>query len=248
MASVQRILEEVTESKNDRGGGWKVKKEKKENHANSLSTDFSTLTLNTTASGGKSGGYSQFPLCKWCSLFHELAGNGKCPFWDVEKKIFKITAFLKHRGVRNIMGDGSSKVSEYWIKKLNHFTFPNLKITDEETKKKIINDLRKAAQNLARATPAEMEQHAKNSQTFVSLATTEDKYNINLLKKESDLMVNTVKLFRSSGVLQKTADQAKKDKAKRRKARKENEKADQEEEEEEDSEEEDSESSDGDDD
>jgi hypothetical protein len=243
-----KMIQELGNEKSS-GGGWSTvgkdkDKKKKKKAVNSVSTDFSTLTLNTLQTGKKE--FVKYPLCPGCRLYHAKDKNGNCPFVKRESNghmVFKILEYLKHRSVRQIGPDGKSTVSEYWIKKLFQYVFPSLGIVDEEMKKKIVRELREAATKLPKATTAEMESHAKNSQTYVSMASVQDNAHINLMKMESDMMVNAVAKMKAD-------KKAKNYKVKRKKARevaKDAAKEEEEDDSESESEEEDSQDSDNDD-
>ena len=215
--SVQHQAGEKTSS-----GGWstagKRKSEKKVN-AVSVSTDFSTLTLNTAVTGKGGGRAPRYPCCKWCRLFHEAIQDG-CPFWDATKREFKIGAFLKFRSVRLIGPDGSSTLSEYWVKKLYQYAFPSMGITADSDRLKIIADLKKAASKLPKASQAEIEKFAKDSATYVSLAISEDNSHINTMRRETEFIVNAVAQMRLDSAEKKGAEKARaQEKKKRKKAR-----------------------------
>jgi hypothetical protein len=147
---------------------------KKDRKANSVvvSTDYSSLTLNTTTSaGGGSGGRP--PACPSCGLFHgELKKS--CPFWDPEKKLFKVKNFLEFRSVRQIGADGSSTVNDFWLKKLKTFGFRAMDITSEDDRAKIIKDLKSAAAAWPIASVEERRRYAAENKKFINLAKIEE--------------------------------------------------------------------------
>jgi hypothetical protein len=202
-------------------GGWSTagkKKSEKKVNAISVSTDLSTLTLNTTTTGGK-GKFTKYPCCLGCRLFHEVGKDG-CPFWIAAKREFQVGAFLKHRSVRLIGPDGTSTLSAYWIKKLYQYAFPSLGITEEKDRLKIIADLKKAASRLPKASQAEIEKFAKDSVSYVNLALSEDNSHVNAMRKETEFIVNAVAQGKLEDAERKGAEKARaQDKKKRKKAR-----------------------------
>jgi hypothetical protein len=201
------------------GGGWVkagAKSVRRTSKAMSVTTDFSSLTMNTHYVKGDGG--SRFTLCRDCSLFHEA---GVCPFWDKSKKKFNSPAFFKHRSVREIKEDGSSQISEYWIKKLYQFAFPKMSITAKATQEQIIKDLRALATKQPKASKEEIQKFAERQSKFVNLAEMEEKSHISLLKTARDNIVNAVAvmLARKSKTKSKNAARAER----RRKAREEEE-------------------------
>jgi len=197
IASIQRGSSETSSASGSNGGGWQVANRKKTpSKVNSVTTDFSTLTMNTTTTAGGQGGQGRpnFRVCDSCRLFHQKDGK-KCLFWDAATRKFGVKAFLLYRSVRLIGADGKSTLSKYWSDKLLRWTFPHIGVTAEGDKQKILKDLRDAAAALPKATASEIAQSAKDSQTFVSMAMAEEKAQVNLatLQRESDgMMVNSV--------------------------------------------------------
>jgi hypothetical protein len=127
-------------------------------------------------------------------LFHENQKDGGCPFWDASKNKFQPKAYLKHRSVRQINADGSSSVSGYWIKKLQQWTFPNLKILADADKEKIIKELRDTAAKLPTATKSEIDKFMTDSQRYVGMAMAEDNSYINMMRNEVAILSNAVKI------------------------------------------------------
>ena len=198
-----------------------------------MSTDYSSLTNNTTVAGG-SGKPPRYDVCPTCRLFHPTAKDKKCPFWDEASRRFKISAFLKHRSVRMIGMDGKSTVSPYWIKKLNQWAFPQMRITADADKAMIIKDLKDAAAKMPLASRAEIEQFAKDSQKYVAMAVREDSSYVTYLRTEVDSIVNAVALSvnsvssdrskgesRTDSTAAKAARKAKKDRRRERERAKE---------------------------
>ena len=199
------------------GGGWQVASKKKPSvKVNSVNTDYSSVTMNTTATSGGKGKFGDYRVCDGCKLYHQKNGR-TCEFWDPVSRTFGVKAFLMHRSVRLIGPDGKSTVSKYWIDKLIRWTFPHIGVTQEADRQKILKDLRDAAAGLPKASPKAIEQYAKDSQSYVSLAMTEDRHHVNLsvLRRESDAMVNAV----ASRKAARTPKEAKKEKKQRKKAR-----------------------------
>ena len=65
---------------------------------NSVTTDFSTLTMNTTTTTGGQGRLGNFRVCDSCRLFNQKDGK-KCLFWDAATRKFGVKAFLLYRSV-----------------------------------------------------------------------------------------------------------------------------------------------------
>jgi hypothetical protein len=86
LADVQKQIEAA-----GKGGGGSGKK-KQEKGVLSVSTDLSSITNNTTTDSGNKK-KTNYPVCKWCRLFHNPTDAGKCPFWDEVKKVFRVKVF-----------------------------------------------------------------------------------------------------------------------------------------------------------
>jgi len=147
--------------------------EKKQRKANStvVTTDYSTLTVNSVATekgGDKSK--QRAPMCGQCKLYH-WPTDEVCPFWDPEKKQFKIKNFLNFSTVRKIEKDGSSTVNEFWIQKLKHFGFKGMGITREQDQKKILKDLKTAAEQWPTASIEERNKYAEKRKLMTQLTT-----------------------------------------------------------------------------
>jgi hypothetical protein len=193
----------------DGGGGWskvgaKPEKKKQASKTLSVSTDFSSLTMNTHFVKGDGG--SRYTLCKTCSLFHK---DGTCLFWDKTKKKFNHQAFFNHRSVREIKADGSSQLSDYWTKKLKQFAFPKMNITAKDTQDRIINDLKALASKQPKASKEEIERFAESQAKYVNLAEMEEKSHLNLLKGARDSIVNAVATLASKKSKKKSKRAAK---------------------------------------
>ena len=131
-----------------------------------ISTDFSALTLNT----GISGKTVKARPCTDCGLFHPEYNTKDCPFYDPVKKLFKVNAFIGHRTVRQIHGDGSSSPNEYWMSKLRQFSFPAMGITRDEDKQKIIKDIKTAISQLPEASVEERRKYKDENKRFINMA------------------------------------------------------------------------------
>ena len=162
---------------------------KRDRKANSVvvSTDYSSLTLNTTTSAG-GGATARPPACPHCGMFHgELKKT--CPFWDPTTKTFKVKNFLGFRSVRKIEADGTSTVNDFWLKKLKNFGFRAMDITKEEDRQKIIKDLRAAAAAWPEASVEERRRYASENKRFMNLAKIEEggrpELSVNMAKSSS---------------------------------------------------------------
>jgi hypothetical protein len=172
-----------------RGSGWQTQgRGGRSRSVNSVNSDYSpsTLTGNTFSSAG---GTRPRGACPICQLFHNTP-NGKCEF--VKEGKLQLKSFLNHYNVRSLDIHGKSTLSEYWVKKLEKFVFPALKITDKSRQKKIVDELRKLARDWPTATQAEVERFAANSKRFLAQAVTQDSFGISILRKEVNLIVNAV--------------------------------------------------------
>ena len=195
----------------------------------SVTTDYrpnssvSTMTLNTTATGG-----ARFPMCPTCRLFHpagalDSAGKPVCLFFDPVKRTFKTKAFLAHRNVMVMNRKGERAVSEYWLKKLEQFTFPAIDVNSKD-KAKILKDLRDAVASMPKAQPNEIKRYADEAKRFVAMVECEETSHIGMLRKEVSTLVNmaaTLTATKASSNRSAAAKQrAKKERRKVRKAEK----------------------------
>jgi hypothetical protein len=130
-----------------------------------ISTDFSTLTVNSVATPAYP------PPCDSCGLYHEMSKG--CLFYNKETKVFGVGNFIKHRAVRQINGDGTSVLNPFWMKKLDQYAWKAMGITNEDDRKKIVKDLKAAIARLPEATVAERRAYAEQHKRFVNLSTAE---------------------------------------------------------------------------
>jgi hypothetical protein len=191
------------------GGGWtKVGSDsgkKKTRGANSVTTDVSTITMNTTTTGAG----RRAPPCATCKLFHDPKDGGGCPFWNSKTKAFQVKAYLKHRNVRVIGADGKSSVSGFWIKKLQQWALPALGITTTADVRKIIEELKAAAQKLPVASKEEVEVAAKDAQRFAAMVEREDPGRSKELQEEKNMVLSVASKYQEP-------KKKKKEKAKKR--------------------------------
>ena len=159
------MLNEVTGSR----GKWGVNRDTRKANNTVISTDFSALTLNTSTTGQT----SRARPCGECGLFHPEHKGKECLFYDRAQNRFKVKAFIKHRTVRQIHGDGTSSANEYWMSKLRKFSFPAMGITREEDKQKVIKDIKAAIAELPEATVEERRKYKEENTRFINMAKVE---------------------------------------------------------------------------
>ena len=202
-------LRDIQEQAQSDEGPSVGKKRRSAVKVNAVSTDYNpspTMTLNTTSATPRSG--KRYPLCQTCRLFHnadKVDGSGKpiCLFFDMAQRRFKVKGFLAHRNVLVMNKERKKSVSEYWIKKLDQYLFPATNITSNKEKAKIVKDIRDAAAELPRATPAEIKQYAEDAKSFVAMVEKGDKTNINELRGEVNMLVNMASKLSSKSVQDK---------------------------------------------
>lgn len=169
-----RMLEKIHKSKSASGESeWEMCKadRKRERKAHvALSSDVSTLTLNTVATSTIT---PKGRPCQTCAMFHGPPQD-TCPFWDQTKRRFNILNFLKFRSVRQIAADGSSTVNDYWLKKLKLYGFRGMGITDEAERNKILKDLKDTAANFPAATIEERRRWNADNKAFIHMAKIEE--------------------------------------------------------------------------
>jgi hypothetical protein len=194
--SMEMMSAMMAASSGNQGSGWtKVGGEsgkKKARGANSVTTDVSTITMNTTATGA---GRGRAPPCATCRLFHDPKEGGGCPFWNSKTKAFQVKAYLKHRNVRVIGADGKSSVSGFWIKKLQQWALPALGITSTGDVRKIIEELKAAAQKLPVASKEEVEAAAKDAQRFAAMVEREDPGRNKELQDEKNMVLSVASKY-----------------------------------------------------
>ena len=138
----------------------------------SVTTDVSSMTLNTTASQQEGERTTpKYPACTDCGMFHNAV---ECPFWDKTRKLFKVKNFLGYRTATQINADGSSEPNKYWTDKLEKFGFRAMGITNPKDQQKILADLKKVASELPEASIEERRKYAekqRNRPHQVNLAT-----------------------------------------------------------------------------
>lgn len=160
-------------SQND--GHWeksKTDRKRERRTHNVMSSDMSTLTLNTAITSQVTPRHQP---CQICGMFHGPPQKDHCPFWDPAKRVFNTLNYLFFRTVRSInANDGLSSINDFWLKKLKLFGFRGMGITDEDEKQKIIKDLKDAAARLPPATPEERRRWAADNQQFIHIAKIEE--------------------------------------------------------------------------
>jgi hypothetical protein len=153
---------------------------------NSVATDFSSLSMNTTTTtGAATTGYqsrSAHPECKTCSMHHS-ANERECPFVDTKNNKFKVKAFLHYRSVRTPNEKGETVISNFWMRQLQQRAFRALGIGLGEGKK-IIEQLKAEAKKLPVLTKDDMTKMASNSQKVVALAEKEGLRELGTLQEE----------------------------------------------------------------
>jgi hypothetical protein len=183
------------------GGGSGRQRSGNGRMANSVSTDVSTLTMNTVSGGGGRGGAAsgaqKFTPCSTCSMFHRAADDGKCPLVD-SKGRHRQSAMMSHRSTTEIGREGKKRLSEYWRKKYLQFLFPKLKYSDAEADN-AIKDLRDAIEKQPKASRAEIEKFAQAQVLYANLAKEEDNTHIRALIREKNFIVNYVRDTRGGG-------------------------------------------------
>ena len=102
---------------------------------------------------------------------------------------------MRHRNVRQIHADGTSTLSEYWLKKLHQWVFPKLRIYAEKDKQAVVKELDAVMAKWPKASQKEIEQYAEDSKRFLSQTAREDKYGIKGLRSEVNTIVNAVALL-----------------------------------------------------
>ena len=156
------------------GGGWQMSKadRKRERKANAvtISSDMSTLTLNTAVTSQMT---PKLQPCLICGIFHGPPEK-TCPFWDPVKRVFNILNWLKFRSVRVVKADGTSELNSFWLKKLKVHGFRGMGINKEEERKKIIADLEAAVARLPIVPPEERRRLARENQRFINMARIEE--------------------------------------------------------------------------
>jgi hypothetical protein len=202
----------------DSSAGWvqvATKGVKKVRSANSVITEASTLTLNTTTTEARKPTYTP---CSTCGLFHM---NPKCDFFDKKTNSFNTKKFLDYRTVRVIdPTTGMSSISPHWLRKLTKFGFPAMGISAEKDQKKIIQELEKAAKALPKATKEEVERRAVNAPKWVNLSIQEESYDASGARGELKALVNMAKSYSTSNSTSsssKTKTEKSKSKAEKRK-------------------------------
>ena len=91
-----------------------------------------------------------------------------------DKKVFKVSNFVKHRSVRYINTDGTSSLNRFWAIKLNKFGFPVMGITEKKDKDKVISDLNKVLAAIPKATEEEKAKFVDKNKKFMALSVMED--------------------------------------------------------------------------
>jgi len=160
---------QAVHNRDERDREWKSPKaeRRKERKTNSVNTDFSSLSMNTTV-GGLAGGEPKYSPCPDCGIFHDYKRG--CIFWDPVKRVFKLKAFLDWRTVTEVKADGTSVLSEFWMRKLKMFGFRAMGITEEKDQAKIIQQLRDELKGRPLATVEERRAYAaKNRRTNLAL-------------------------------------------------------------------------------
>ena len=195
-------LNEWVAKKNDTSdneGGWEVSKadrRKAKKTANSVATECSSLTMNTTVEGSKTK--SKYKPCAVCRLYHDTT-NG-CQFVDKNKKKFRAQHFLKHGSVRYILPSGHSVVSDYWIDKLRQYIFPALDIKNETEKTNIIDELKKAAAELPRVTEEERKEWLNRNNQIINVAMKgAEGQELIELREQLSVLTNQVEALKGSG-------------------------------------------------
>ena len=214
--SLSQMSEMYKEAQGFSGRSKEGEKKKAAKTNTVVSTDFSSMTLNTAMTGQQGGG-ERPPACPQCSMFHgEL--KAVCPFWDPETKVFKVKNFLKFRSVRQIEGDGSSKINDFWLNKLKTFGFRGMGITQETDKKKIVKDLKDAAAAMPQASVEERRKYAERNKKFMNLATHEEGRSTTDLEDKIEKLTNQVQAM--SNPSKKSSKKSKKSGSARKKMKK----------------------------
>ena len=80
-------------------------------------------------------------------MFHPQV-KGPCPVFNEKERKFYTKGFLELDRVIVVLPSGRQVVSNYHLDKLKRFAFPKMGITEEKDKKKVLDDLKKAADAL----------------------------------------------------------------------------------------------------
>jgi hypothetical protein len=183
--------------------------------ANSVATDFSSLSMNTTTTAAPAAtnraGYS---ACHTCKMYHAGQSGKECIFVDRNNK-FNWKAFLEYRSVRIPNEKGESLVSPFWIRELQARGFKALKIGMTEGKK-IIEQLKAEAKKYPVLTKAEMAQLSSKTQKFAAITEKEASPNIQVLMAEMRTVAQISRKYKEPSVTKE-----KKEKKKKRKKAKE---------------------------
>ena len=191
-------------------GEWKTKEKKQKKHVNSVSTDYS-MAMNTVSGGTTAEAPVRYPACPTCAMFHPKGEKESCPFWDKNKRVFKVKAFLEFRNVAQVQKDGTTLVGEFWLAKLRKFAFPHMGINKEEDKQKIIRDLKETARSLPTVPMDQIAERMKRNRT-TNLALQEEATGSGVL---SELQTQVVNLAKQLSQLEKGEGKSSKPKAKK---------------------------------
>jgi hypothetical protein len=206
-------LSQIAELVEGKGQGaeepWSEKtgKSKKKSAVNSVTTDYSTLTMNTTVEPVQTQEAAKYRACSDCGMFHDMT-NG-CLFWDKAKKQFKVKNFLNHKTVRRIEADGSSVPDKFWLTKLEKFGFKAMGIEKAADKQKIVADLKKAAAAMPTASVEERRRFAERTRRFVNLTTHEEESDSSSSAMQGRLDVLANQVAKVEGKLRKARDKDK---------------------------------------
>lgn len=134
----------------------------------SVTTDVSSLTLNTTTGNGTT--VKKYTTCSDCDMFHDCSRG--CLFWDKDAKQFKIKNFLAHKSATQINADGTKEPCKEWVAKLERYGFPKMGIVNQSDKDRVLADLKKCTSEMPLASVEERKRYAdRKKRTVTQLAT-----------------------------------------------------------------------------
>jgi hypothetical protein len=187
--------------------------------ANSVATDFSSLSMNTTTTAAPAAtNRAGYPLCQTCKMYHPGQPGKGCIF--VDNNQFNSQAFLRYRSVRIANEKGESIVSPFWIRELQARGFKALNIGMTEGKK-IIEQLKMEAKKFPVLTKAEMSQLSSKTQKFAAITEKEASPNIQVLLAEMKTVAQISRKYRDPVTAKEKKE--KKEKKRKKKAKEESE-------------------------